>query len=134
METPTKPVGHDMSCPYCGKKAVFMTSKEYYGKDYGTNLYMCYPCDARIGTHQRTANPLGTMAKPELRKLRMEVHRLFDPMWKPKYKGNGKSQMTRSEAYRWLMDTMGIEKAKAHIGMFDEEQCRKLIAVLEQKK
>lgn len=131
METTTKPTGQEISCPYCGKPARFMTSQEFYGKDYGTNLYSCQPCDARIGTHERTAKPLGTLAKPELRKLRMEAHKLFDPLWKPNYKGNGKRRMSRKQAYSWLTDTMGIERDDAHIGMFNEAQCRRLISVLK---
>lgn len=138
MEMTKETKGHDIPCPYCGEMAVFMTSKDYYGKDYGTNLYTCKPCDARIGTHQRTANPLGTMAKPELRALRMQAHKLFDPLWKPNHKGDGRSRMSRKEAYTWLRDTLGLDKKDAHIGKFNEEQCERLIAVLkilrEEKK
>ena len=126
-----KAVGYDILCPYCGNSAKFMTSKEFYGRDYGTNLYVCRPCDARIGTHERTANALGTLAKAELRELRRVAHSLFDPLWRG-VKGKGDtSRVSRKEAYKWLYETMGVSKEDGHIAKFDEEQCRQLIAVLK---
>lgn len=127
-----KAVGGVIYCPYCDKSTKFMTSKEFYGRDYGTNLYVCKPCDARIGTHGRTANALGTLAKAELRELRRVAHTLFDPLWRGE-KGKGDtSRMTRKEAYKWLRETMGMSKEDGHIAKFNEEQCRLFIAVLRK--
>ena len=114
-----------MNCPYCNKEALYLTSEQFYGRDFGTNLYVCFDCDARVGTHERTKKPLGTMATKELRELRKQCHSLFDKMWK-----SGK--LTRKQAYKWLQESMEISKSKAHIGMFDEEQCKKLLTILEK--
>ncbi|MBN8200511.1 zinc-finger-containing protein [Bacillus sp. NTK034] len=106
-----------MNCPYCGNEAKFLTTKEFYGKDYGTNVYSCKPCNAYVGTHGRSKTPLGTMANPKLRSLRKCAHSLFDPLWKSK-----KKQMSRTSAYVWMQKAMNLPAEKAHIGMFNEEQ------------
>ncbi|OLN21420.1 hypothetical protein BTO30_14985 [Domibacillus antri] len=116
-----------MICPYCQKEAGFLSSKEYYGTDYGTNLYVCRACDARVGTHKSSKRALGTMANATLRDLRKKCHLLFDRMWKS-------NEVSRSGAYIWLQGAMNLPSEKAHIGMFDEEQCKKLLHVLKEKR
>ncbi|MFJ8103369.1 zinc-finger-containing protein [Lysinibacillus sp. NPDC096212] len=71
-----------MICPYCQTQAEFISSKDFYGTNYRTNLYVCRPCDARVGTHGRGKTPLGTMANAELRELRKLCHARFDVRWK----------------------------------------------------
>lgn len=114
-----------MICPYCGRKADYSTSKEFYGTDYnGTNVYHCDSCDSRVGTHRGTNKPFGTMANSNLRKLRKECHNLIDPFWKSgRYK--------RKVVYKRLSNIMG--KDNAHIGGFDEEDCLKLIDYFKNK-
>lgn len=114
-----------MKCNYCGKDVVFMSSKKFYGKDYGSNVYSCKPCGAYVGTHGNTSKPLGTLAKAGLRKLRNEAHSLFDPLWK-----SGK--MSRSSAYKYLSNIMFLPAKDTHIGMFDEDDCLYLIAKLKE--
>lgn len=109
-----------VTCPYCGDKAELLTSLEFYGRDYGSNVYSCKPCDAYVGTHKGTKQPLGTLAQYELRELRKKAHAHFDPLWKSK-------EMSRTEAYAWLKEELELENGQAHIGMFDEDQCKKLI-------
>ncbi len=108
------------------KESKFVSSKEFYGKDYGSNLYVCDPCNAYIGTHKNSDKPLGTMAKYQLRELRKRAHSLFDPLWKSR-------KMSRSKAYRWLQKVMNLSSEEAHIGLFDENQCRKIIRILEAR-
>ncbi|MCG1029288.1 hypothetical protein J5S49_13405 [Virgibacillus halodenitrificans] len=119
-----------MSCPYCGNLAEFISSKNFYGTDYGTNLYVCRQCDARVGTHGKGKTPLGTMANNQLRTLRKLCHKHFDPKWK--YKGKARQQ-ARRQAYAWLQDVMGLSPQEAHIGKFNEDQCRKLLKILLKK-
>lgn len=107
-------------CRYCGNEVICVTSKEFYGRDYGAHVYRCTSCDAYVGTHRGTTIPLGTLANKELRDLRQMAHRVFDPCWK-----NG--HMKRVSAYRRLSEFMGTDRKDTHIAMFDEEQCRKLI-------
>ncbi|MGG6445723.1 zinc-finger-containing protein [Pseudobacillus badius] len=115
-----------VTCPYCGNAAKFMTSKEFYGKDYGSNLYVCKPCDARIGTHRNSKTPLGTLANDELRRLRITCHSLIDPYWKY-------GKYSRSEVYRRMSKAMNLPQEKTHIGMFNKEQCLKLISFFYRK-
>lgn len=119
-----------MKCPYCNKEAEFLSSKEFYKKDYGTNLYLCRPCDAYVGTHGDSEKPLGTMANKELRKMRMEVHKAFDSLWK----GRWRRFPSRSEAYRWMREQMGLSYEDGHIGMFNVGQCERLVKLVKQFK
>lgn len=117
-----------MQCPYCdGEMEERDSSVIYNGKSYGPIL-LCsnFPeCDARIGI--RNGKPMGTPARHELRELRKACHARFDPLWKS-------GRMARSQAYQHLQQIMDLPKQEAHIALFREEQCRKLLALLEEQK
>lgn len=115
-------------CPECGCEGVVVPAERVYGRSYGENQYVCacpwFPaCDSYVGCHKGTMNPMGTMAGPELRKLRKIVHSAFDDMWK-----SGK--MSRTAAYDRLSDLLGIPPERCHIAMFDAETCDRAIAEL----
>lgn len=116
-----------MECPYCTGPVEFTTSKLFYGKDYNTNIYVCYLCDAYVGTHGKGKTPLGTLANKQLRSLRMTAHSIFDPLWKGKFR-----KMGRAGAYRLMQKLMNLPPEKAHIAMFDEDQCRLLISKIKE--
>ena len=112
-----------MKCPYCGKQAKFSPNEEFYGKRYGKS-YMCYyckPCNAYVGTHNNTDQPLGTMANQDLRNWRKKAHRTIDPLWK-----SGK--MKRNEMYELLTKEFGY---KIHIGSADIATCKKVIKFIK---
>jgi len=114
-----------MICPYCNQPAKYGPNEEFYGKRYGRS-YMCYyckPCDAYVGTHNNTTEPLGTMANRELRQWRMKAHDAFDPFWR-------KWGMKRNEAYEMLNTAFGKD---IHIGSADIETCQKIIKLCEAK-
>jgi hypothetical protein len=96
----TDPILNGSICPYCGKPTEFVDSACIYGRSYGM-IYLCRPCHAFVGVHKGTDIAL-------------------DLLWKT-------GQMTRHEAYRWLAE--GLEKAvkDAHIGMFDENECKTVV-------
>lgn len=75
-----------------------------------------------------------TPADDETRALRERLHALFDPLWRPgpsrRFKGPRKGG-PRSHAYRWLARKMGLIAGETHIGMFDAEQCRRAIEIVE---
>ena len=107
-------------CPYCGGRSEYTSSREvYHGKDYGM-IYLCRPCEAYVGCHQGTAIPLGRLANAELRSAKMEAHRMFDPLWKD-------GDMNRHNAYAWLARELGLPTRYCHIGMFDVDQCQKVV-------
>lgn len=110
-------------CPYCDNPAELKDSSVIYGKSYGL-VYICFSCNAYVGTHRNTDRPLGTLANQELRKLRKECHNLFDRLWLTK-------KMTRHEAYKWLAKQLGLDVEQCHIGMFDVEQCKKVKEIVK---
>ncbi len=108
-----------MICPYCNKEARWCDNAEKYGKRYGRS-YMCYwckDCDAYVGCHNNTKEPLGTMANKELRQWRMKVHAKIDPLWKS-------GQFTRKEVYKKISEIIG---KRYHTGESDIEQCKKVL-------
>jgi hypothetical protein len=110
-------------CPYCGAKANLVEGSAIYGPgyQYSAGLYwICRPCEAYVGCHKGTKDPMGSMAKPELRRMRMKAHAAFDVIWKTK-------RMKRKDAYAMLAHDLGIPFHSCHIAYFDEEQCRKTV-------
>lgn len=114
-------------CDYCGNDAVLVTGKDLYPHRpdlFGVKAWQCKPCKASVGCHKNSKKnaPLGRLANAELKKLKMAAHAAFDPLWKNKI-------MKRKEAYSFLAEKLGIEFKDCHIGMFDEETCRKVVEV-----
>lgn len=106
-------------CPYCKSFSKLVTGKEVYPhrKDlFSLTFYQCKPCEAFVGTHKGTTNPLGRLANARLRKAKSAAHRAFDPLWRL-------GDMKRKEAYKWLAEILNIEVSDCHIGMFDDETC-----------
>ncbi len=64
-----------------------------------------------VNFHRRKAEPGSSLAK-----ARIAAHSAFDVLWQNEY-------MTRSEAYEWLADQLGIPKQDCHMLYFDEETC-----------
>lgn len=108
-------------CPYCFCNSELIKSEEIYGRDYGW-LHICKPCNAYVGCHKDTKRPLGRLAKKELRELKKEAHLYFDKIWKLKC-------LTRTEAYNWLSEQLGIPLEYTHIGMFSEKTCKNVIEI-----
>jgi hypothetical protein len=136
MARAPKPIP-EVFCPYCGAEAELVPDTKVYARSYGGKLWMCAPCKAWVGCHKNSSNyvPLGRLATAELRRLKMEAHALFDPLWKAAMKHRSWSQNhARNTAYGWLAKKMGIPKAECHIGMFDEDQARAAIAILRDRQ
>ena len=120
--------GQDVYCPYCGKKAEYVDTIEIYGKSYGM-AYLCRPCDAYVGVHDGTDTPLGRLANRELRRWRNRAHAAFDPLWQ-----QGPCRRRRNDAYAWLAGKMGLTKEETHIAMFDVEQCKQVIQIMDYER
>ena len=122
-------------CPYCDGNTEYVDSATVYDKTYGM-IYLCRPCKAWVGVHEGTDQALGRLANAELRQLKMLAHRWFDPIaveglindFYPVYI-TGMS--TRAKAYHWLAAEMGIKPEYCHIGMFDEDECKQVIAICQ---
>lgn len=112
-----------LKCPYCSNEAEFVTGAIIYPHRsdlHAKKFWACMPCAAWVGCHPGTENPLGRLAKAELRKLKSAAHACFDPLWR-----SGK--MSRKAAYASLAAFLGIPSNECHIGMFDEAMCRRVI-------
>lgn len=114
-------------CPYCGNDTELVDMSEIYDnrKYKGMNAYRCKPCYAHVGCHKGTAISLGRVATYPLRMLKRRAHDHFDPIWK-------KKKMTRSEAYEWLSEQLGIPKEYTHIGYFGDLTLIKVIRICKE--
>ena len=113
-------------CPYCGAKATLRPSSAVYGDAAKTDgyLYVCdrYPkCDSYVGAHKKTKLPMGILANGDLRNKRIQAHKAFDWMWKS-------GLMTKWQAYKWMQGKLDLSDEQAHIAMFSEYMCDRLIA------
>lgn len=109
----------EQHCPYCKQKAEWVENKEVYGKNYGDSymMHLCRKCDARVGCHNNSRKPLGTMANKELRMYRMMTHGVVDPLWKTK-------KYKRGQVYDMLNSHF---EETIHIGESSIEMCKKII-------
>lgn len=120
-------MSRDVHCPYCHQLTVLVDGLEIYPHrpDLSNKFfYLCSPCDAYVGCHPGTTNPLGRPANAELRRAKSAAHRAFDPLWQS-------GQMTRSGAYSWLATQLGIKKSCCHIGMFSLSECQRTVELCE---
>ncbi|MBQ9657632.1 MAG: hypothetical protein IJV31_02555 [Clostridia bacterium] len=122
MEKPT-------ICRYCGSPVVYTSNAEIYGREYGEGkCYLCRNCRAFVGVHPGTDIPLGTLADEELRRYRKAAHFWFDKIWKSPTRIT-----TRDKAYKWLSKELGLPKEETHIGMFEKEQCEKVMEISQKR-
>lgn len=111
-----------LSCPYCGAPTQLVDDMDVYGRSYGSKCYICKPCDAWVGCHKGTDKSLGRVANKELRVLKHQAHEAFDPIWE-------EGHLPRNAAYTVLSVAFGLPPEQTHIGMFDEDMCRKVISL-----
>lgn len=117
-------------CPYCGETSELVTGAQIYDarKDFSDlYFYACIPCGAWVGTHERTLEPLGTLADQSLRMMRISAHKAFDPLWK-------RQRWRRGKAYKWLSQRLGLPIDQCHIGMMGEAECRRVVEVCQEMK
>lgn len=113
---------HGEICPYCGKPTELIDSAEIYrGVSYGP-VYICRPCHAYVGCYHFTNKALGRLADENLRAAKHKAHHYFDQLWKRKI-------MQRPVAYQFLSEMMGTPREYTHIGMYNEEQCQRVIQI-----
>lgn len=111
------------ACPECGDDMVLRNSQ--YGPFYGCINYPM--CKATHSAHKDNGKPLGTPTDKETRMWRQKAHASFDRFWK-------KWGYKRCESYVLMQSMMQLPPDEAHIGLFDMEQCKKLIKLVEDNK
>lgn len=127
-------------CSYCTQPAQFLPSSEsvYNGRDFGP-LWICRRCEAWVGCHPGTREPLGRLADKTLRRAKQAVHAVLDHLWldltaaypdltKPSSKIRA---IARDRAYLWLAKQLGISSDECHVGMFDLARCQEAVATLQ---
>ena len=118
-----------MKCNYCNNEAEWVENKEVYGRRYGKSymIWLCRNCNAYVGCHNNTKEPLGTLADTELRELRKKakgkfIVKFLGGTWK-------RPHNEKNLAYSRLGGLLGLKKGECHFGMFDKETCNKVLAL-----
>jgi len=122
-----------VECPYCGRDAVLMDSRQVYSRSYG-NIWCCMPCEAWVGVHKNSKSPpnkpLGRLANKELRGWKVRAHAVFNPLFERIVARTGCSKSYgRGRAYKWLASQLDIEMSECHIGMFDVDLCKRVVDI-----
>lgn len=121
------------TCPYCDVEAQLVGGEVIYPLRHDLvkkKFWRCsrHPlCDAYVGVHENspTHQPLGTLADACLRRARIRLHALLDPLWKG-------GSMKRRQSYHLLASLMNIPKQDAHVSQFDLAQCYFALQVLSE--
>ena len=114
-------------CPYCGARSALVKGQVIYPRRpdlFSKFFYQCAPCDAYVGCHPTGTGkiPLGRLANAELRRAKSDAHAAFDQLWR-----NG--NMSRHQAYKFLARELGLAASETHIGMFDLNQCKRVVKI-----
>ena len=114
-----------VTCPYCGRHAKLITGSVLYPHRQELShlwFWRCSPCGAYVGTHENSPRhtPKGSLANAKLRAMRSTAHHFLDAHWRTQ-------NSSRRQVYTKLAEFMGLTEAQAHIGKFDEQQCRMAI-------
>ena len=116
--------------PYCGKPSEFVDSSIIYGNSYGM-IYLCRDCNAYVGVHKGTTKALGRLSNFNLRQTKKEAHFYFDQIAKNLINKIWEEYIpnisNRNKAYLWLSNQLDIPLDVCHIGMFDVEDCQRVI-------
>lgn len=124
-------------CGYCNCSTEIKTGESVYPHRqdlYELNFWVCPNCGAYTGCHKKGARtkykgqtivsdgtiPLGIPANDGLRKLRMQAHGLFDPVWRG-------GAISRQKAYSKMAEHLGIPIDDCHISHFNETAIRHFI-------
>ncbi len=119
-------------CPYCKCETELVRGDEIYVQDINTTprpayldkfFYRCKNDKKHyVGTYLDNKTSLGSLANDELREIRSQAHKIFDPLWSKKTHFKN-----RDAAAKWLSHEMNIPLNLIHFGMFNEGQCREAI-------
>ncbi len=110
-------------CCGCGTEveARLTDGKEIYPhrRDlYDLPFWKCDTCRNYVGCHHKTperTKPLGVIPTPELKKARMDIHAIIDPLWK-------EGGMKRHQVYGVLTRALGRQYHTAELRSVEEAQ------------
>lgn len=110
-------------CPECKGEANLVTGREIYPHRpdlFSKKFWACLPCDCYVGCHPGTTKRMGHLANAETRRLKIAAHAAFDPLWKD-------GDMSRTQAYRWLRERLGMSERDCHMGWMSDADLRRVI-------
>lgn len=88
-----------------------------------------------MGCHRGTRLPLGRLADKELRDAKRAAHEAFDRTWRARLAKRSAVDPTyskrnaRASRYKLLASLLGVAPSACHIGMFDLQQCRRVVGL-----
>ena len=106
-------------CCGCEKhvKARITCGKEIYPHRadlHDLKFWKCDICKNHVGCHANSNNkPLGCIATPEIKKERMRIHKIIDPLWK-----NG--LLSRKTLYAMISEKTGVCYHTANIKSIEQ--------------
>lgn len=80
---------------------------------YSLQFWICYKCGNFVGCHKSSGLPLGCIPTDEIKKARIHIHNILDPLWKNKL-------IKRGELYKIIKKKLGYEYHTANIRSIDE--------------
>jgi hypothetical protein len=114
-------------CVECGQNtnAKLTNGKEIYPHRqdlYALPFWKCPRCSNYVGCHKKSKNrPLGVIPNKEIKKARMLIHELVDPLWKS-------GCVSRGKLYGKISDELGYRYHTANIKSIDE--ARKIYTII----
>lgn len=116
-----------VTCHHCGNPAKLVSGQQIYATVTHLHrkwFWQCLPCGAHVGTHKNSKRhvPLGRLANKDERLWRSRAHAVFDPLWQ-----NKKYNWRRPDLYAVLAKHLEIPFDQCHIGLFDVEQCKRVV-------
>lgn len=80
-------------------------------------FWMCNSCKNYVGCHKNAnknkLKPLGVIANKDLRKIRMMIHEIIDPIWR-------EEKMKRGEVYAIISNELGYKYHTGELNSIDE--------------
>lgn len=100
---------------YCCDCAKVITARLSAGNKKKARFWSCPTCQNYVGCHKGQIQPLGCIAGSKLRKARIMVHKMLDPLWR----GNNKRRVI---IYNLLSDHIGRPYHTADIRTLKEAE------------
>lgn len=122
---------YQINCPYCGSPAHCRPASMVHGTstlEKGRYLYVCsrWPeCDAYVAAHKNDKSPMGTLANGNLRHKRILAHHALQELQRSRH-------MEKWAAYLWMQGKLGLSEEQAHIGLFSEQMCDRVVSLCHQ--
>ncbi len=124
--------GKELYCPVCGSRAVIKTAREVIGEkavDPDRFIFVCSRYDQGCNTYVYAAKgsktPLGEMADPQVRNLRIRAHKAIDAVV-------NSGVMSKRNVYDYLADHMGCPIGRFHLAECGRYGCEETIRLMQK--